>query len=306
MLTDCIKKLIPNREHRPHHVFFVNRGYLELAKEQGVDISNLIQQMRILGVCFLGTAKNSLKYPFYFVELNEDDTASMNGRAIMQLYVMRNAWTAISRNPQQPHDIIQAFVFSHGQGKTCAARLCTSIPEATKPNQFMYESSTTVSTCVPHGVAPHQLPAGASISDQIDHTFQTFEAGVYRMTRGQGGPGWLSAQPWCFTSTTFHTAVNVPSASYICGPQLKELHRDANNIIQRLPASQITLSNMTELEDIILPSQRNGLHAVLGTSKQKTKHSNTTAEYWLTNCSSRKKMVDKCNEHDIGEAPNCL
>ena len=91
MLTDCIKKLIPNREHRPLHAFFIDRRYFELAKEQGADILNLIQQMRILGVRFLGTIKNSLKYPFHFVELNEDSKTSINGRAIMQLCGMCSA-----------------------------------------------------------------------------------------------------------------------------------------------------------------------------------------------------------------------
>ena len=62
-----------------------------------------------------------------------------------------------------------------------------------KPNRFVYETIITVFACVPHGVVPNQLLAGASISDQIDHDFQTFEARVYWMTRGQGGPGWLCA-----------------------------------------------------------------------------------------------------------------
>ena len=194
----------------------------------------------------------------------------------------------------------------HGQGETRAARLCTIIPKAMKPNQFVYETRTTSFTCVPHGVAPYQLPTGASISHKIDHAFQTFEAGVYRMTRDQGSPGWLCVRSWRFTSINFHTVVNVRSVLYSCGPQLKELHRDAKNTIQLVPTSQITLSNVTELEDITLPSRRSGLHTVLRTSKQKTKHSNTTAEYWLKHCSSQKKMVDKCNNHGIGGSPNCL
>ena len=36
MLSDTIKKLIPVQEHRPRHGFFIDRGYLELAKFQKV------------------------------------------------------------------------------------------------------------------------------------------------------------------------------------------------------------------------------------------------------------------------------
>lgn len=98
MLRDCIEKLIPNKEHRPLHTFFIDRGYLELAKQQDVDVFNLIQVMRELGVRFLGTVKNLLKYPFYFVKINEDGKTSINGRAVTQLYGMRTALTATSRN----------------------------------------------------------------------------------------------------------------------------------------------------------------------------------------------------------------
>ena len=36
MLSNMIQELIPNPEHRPLHAFVIDRGYLELAKEQNV------------------------------------------------------------------------------------------------------------------------------------------------------------------------------------------------------------------------------------------------------------------------------
>ena len=36
MLSNMIRELIPNPEHRPLHAFFIDREYLELAKEQNV------------------------------------------------------------------------------------------------------------------------------------------------------------------------------------------------------------------------------------------------------------------------------
>lgn len=82
MLRKTIIDLIPQKEMRPMHAFFIDRGYLELAKEQEIDVTNLIQIMRELAVAvrFLGTVKNSLKYPFYFVEVNEDGKTAVNKR----------------------------------------------------------------------------------------------------------------------------------------------------------------------------------------------------------------------------------
>ena len=98
-----------------------------------MDVSNLIQVMRDLGVRFLGTVKYSLKFPFYFIEINENGKPSINGRAVIQLHGMRSVWFATSRNSQKKHDVIQASAFRHGQGKARAARLCTSMPPAMKP-----------------------------------------------------------------------------------------------------------------------------------------------------------------------------
>ena len=45
MLADTIKKLITNAEHCPLHAFFIDRGYLELAKEQKVCVKILLSFM---------------------------------------------------------------------------------------------------------------------------------------------------------------------------------------------------------------------------------------------------------------------
>lgn len=124
-------------------------------------MSNLIQIIRELLARFLGTVKDSLKYPFYFVELNEDGKTSVNGRAVMQLYGMRTSLTAIYSNPKKPHDKIQATVLRHGQGKTRAARIATSIPEAMRPNTFVCETNSYKVKRVPHTPTPPALAEGA-------------------------------------------------------------------------------------------------------------------------------------------------
>ena len=121
------------------------------------------------------------------------------------------------------------------------------------------------------------------------------------MTRGQGGPGWMAARPFRFSSTSFHTLVNVRSAQYFNTSQLLELHAEAKSIVQLNPSTDITHDNVTELEDETLPSQRSGLHAVISPNTQRTKHSNITPKYWLNLCSNRQKLIEKCIEHGIGE-----
>ena len=98
-----------------------------------------------------------------------------------------------------------------------------------------------------------------------------------------------------------HIVVNVKSAQYFNTPQLRELHAEAIEILKLQPTTSITIDNVAETEDDTLPSQRSGLYAVVSSNKQKAKHLNCTAEYWLKNCANRKIMVEKCREHGIGK-----
>mmetsp|Transcript_56501 Transcript_56501/g.120005 ORF Transcript_56501/g.120005 Transcript_56501/m.120005 type:complete len:754 (+) Transcript_56501:1863-4124(+) len=66
--------------------------------------------------------------------------------------------------------------------------------------------------------------------------------------------------------------------------------------------NSVTYENSATLEDETLPSQRSGLHAQLN-SIQRARHDNCTPEYWLRQCSNRKKMVEKCIEFGIDDHP---
>ena len=66
MLKEAIQKLCPNPSQRSNLCLFLDRGYLELAKAQEVDITNLIQIICDLDCKFLGTVKDSAKFPFIF------------------------------------------------------------------------------------------------------------------------------------------------------------------------------------------------------------------------------------------------
>jgi hypothetical protein len=303
MLEKVILFLIPSEEHRPLHAFFIDRGYLELAKEQNVDVSNLIQIMRRLGVKFLGTIKDSFKYPFYFVEVNEDGKSQVNKRAVMQLYGMRNSWTATTRDSKRPHDIVQASAFRHGQGKNRAARIATNMPELMKPNTFVYETRTNEIDRWPNEPVPTVAPLpGSKFRDFALHDHKLLRSRVYQMVRGQGGPDWMAARPWRFSSTSFHVIVNVRDAEYFNSVQLRELHSNAKDIIQIQPTKTVTFENVADLDDDTLPSQKSGLQAKINSSSiTQARHSNCTPEYWLRVCKTRATLRLKCIEYGIGE-----
>ena len=55
----------------PACIFFIDHGYIELAKQQNITIMNLIQIMREMKVKFLGDVKNTGSFQFQFFYLNE-------------------------------------------------------------------------------------------------------------------------------------------------------------------------------------------------------------------------------------------
>ena len=60
---------------------FIHRGYLELVKAQGVKLTNLIQVIERLGDKYLGAVKDSIKFPFKFVDLKEHPSKERNKRS---------------------------------------------------------------------------------------------------------------------------------------------------------------------------------------------------------------------------------
>lgn len=212
---------------------------------------------------------------------------------------------ATSRSATQSHDVVQATVMRHGGGKTRAARIATSIPEAMNANAYVYETNSMAIDRRPHETTPPPLPEDANRRQEIKHSWSRFRSNVYVMSRKQGSQDWRSARQWRFTSTSFHTVVNVREAEYINTTILRELHSEIKSIVQLEPKTSVTYDNAIDLEDDDLPTQRSGLHAQLVSNRasQKARHSNCTPEYWLRQCSNRKEMVDKCDEYGIDDHP---
>eukprot|EP00986_Skeletonema_menzelii_P016560 scaffold15054_cov74-Skeletonema_menzelii.AAC.1 len=139
MLKETIRKLCPNPAQRSNMCLFLDRGYLDLAKAQHEDVTNLIQIIGEMNCKFLGTVKDSAKFPFIFVEVNEDGKTVRNKRMMLQVYGRRSVWTARSKSAGKT---LQASVLRHGGGKKRGARIVTNLPQA-MTGAIVYETSAS-------------------------------------------------------------------------------------------------------------------------------------------------------------------
>ena len=77
--------------------FFIDRGYLETAKSQSGQVTNLVQIIEEMSVKFLGTIKNNCCFPFQFVDINLDGKIVVYGKVVAQTYGMRTNFIAKSK-----------------------------------------------------------------------------------------------------------------------------------------------------------------------------------------------------------------
>ena len=96
MLKFGIEHLLPDGEEasRALLAMFINRGYMEFAKKQKVNPTNLIQICGEMNVKFLSTVKDTLSFLYQVIEQNEDGKTVHKQRLIAQKYGMRTSFTA--------------------------------------------------------------------------------------------------------------------------------------------------------------------------------------------------------------------
>ena len=241
MLRKTIHKLCPNAAQRSTMGLFLDRGYLDLAKAQEVDITNLIQIICEENCKFLGTVKNSAKFPFVFVDINEDGKTVANKRAKIQMVGKRSFWKAYSKKVGKT---IQASVLRHGGGKKRAARIVTNMDEAMS-NAIVYETSaTSVFKRREHSSPPDEpLQENANIEEEISHAWKVFDSSIHVISLTQKTVEWYLGRLFCFSSTTFHAAINVAAAEYFNTRDLQDLHRNILDIVQLKPTGTVTFEN---------------------------------------------------------------
>ena len=101
IMRSAIANLSPSQEvsSRSNLVFFIDRGYLAIAKKQVGEITNLVQIMVQEGVKFLGTVRNTKSFPFELVSDGLGDNRVCNGRVIAQMSGNRTSFSPPSVTP---------------------------------------------------------------------------------------------------------------------------------------------------------------------------------------------------------------
>ncbi len=167
MLEKAIKHVSPSgiAAERATIAFFIDRGYLELAQNQGVNVTNLIQLMEKMGVKYLGTVKDSPSFPFQIVDLKDESSKTeSNSKPILQAYGGRTSYKAQSGNKT-------AAVLRHGNGKIRGARVVTNMVEAST-DSWAYETDREMSYR-PHDEAPaDSVEEDMSVEKQIDRAWK--------------------------------------------------------------------------------------------------------------------------------------
>ena len=294
MLKRAINHVCPSRQAAVRAMLdlFIDRGYLELAKAQGLDPTNLIQIMEGEGVKFLGTMKDSLSFAFQIVDVNNTGERVVNNRPVVQAWGIRTNFVAHSGK-------IQASVMRHGANRVRGSRIATNMVNA-KQNIWVYETSRRM-TRLPIQLPPRPLGENASRKIQIEHAWEKFLADVIVLTLLQRTVDWFLARLYCFSSTSFHASVNVKAAAYINTESMRTLHARCLQILRLHPRNTITVQNAVYLEDEDLPIQRGHLGRVEGTGEEQAQPSDEkcTTNYWLRGNKSLAVLKKLCDDNNV-------
>ena len=142
MFRSAVDSISPsgNESLQANLIFFIDRGYLEIAKNQNVEnVSNMVQLMLYLGVKFLGTLKNTPVFLFRLEDLNYKRMTNHNNKVVAQCYGTRNFFIA---RIKIGGSLLKAAVLRHGMGRVRAARLSTNMPLLLVSNTWVYETTS--------------------------------------------------------------------------------------------------------------------------------------------------------------------
>ncbi|KAL7531815.1 hypothetical protein ACHAWF_003920, partial [Thalassiosira exigua] len=294
MLKTAIKHVLPEEQEsiRSLHCFFLDRGYLEIAKAQHVDITNLIQIMETEKVKWLGTMKESNSFPFSVVDVKEATERSPRNRPTIQAYGTRSSFSARS-------GARTATVMRHGAGKVRAARAATNLVQC-QTDTWAYETEGLLTRTL-HGAAPNPLEDDPTLNDLVDYAWKLFHASVIAITITQRTYDWFLGRQWMFTSTTLHVAVNVKAAVYLNTSRLRELHSRVLKIIRLSPRKTIFAANADDLEDEDLPEQRGRSGPTEGNANRNPVFGDEkcSPSYWLRGGPTVLVLRGLCDTHGI-------
>jgi len=271
-------------------------------------------------VRFFGTIKNTTQYPFDIDAINKAPVRTSQGRVVTPASGQRTSFIATQRAQH-----LKAVVMRHGIGKSRAARLITNSPMF-QENAWVCEikhgsAADGEIKRLAHGGPPAQVPDGANVDAVIECAFTGLLSTVWQMTLAQRTADWFLTRLFCFSSTTFHVALNCASAVYFRSPEERALHDDCKAIVGLRPTKHITIANAATLEDGDVPRQRGAqanqqttlqTNTTLGTRGAEVRGDKTSPVYWLNGRTKAvlQNLVDElglevpagAKRKDLGEA----
>ena len=254
MLKEAITSLCPHGKAalRSNITFFIDRGYLEISKNQNKDnVTNLVQLMLHMGVKFLGTLKNTEAFPFHIEDVNVKRETNLNNKVIVQSYGTRSAFE--SHTKVGGIHKVKVVVIRHGTGRMRCVRIGTNIPFLMTNRQWVFE---TTSGCKGQGqVARNEhFQSGVHVitsrkCEKHNRAWVKNFSTVYQMTKLQRTQDWFLCRMFRFTSTTFHSIINIRKCVFIDTVPFQVLHTQCKNIVQLYPTVDITTENASVYED---------------------------------------------------------
>ena len=279
IMRSAIANLSPSQEvsSRSNLVFFIDRGYLAIAKQQIGEITNLVQIMVQEGVKFLGTVRNTKSFPFELVSDGSDDNRVCNDRVIAQMSGNRTSFSAFQRS-----SIIKVTILRHGIGKVRAARIGTNIPELLGLSKWVYETKNSNDRIINPTLSPllqEVNMSSLSLSEKVSHAWDLFYCSVTQVTAKQRTTDWFLARMFSFTSTSLYKVISENATrSYI-----------TEDIVSDFLATQQVMSLNVQDESA------NSLSQQEATSRRGDR---TSITYWINN-KSKPQLMQLLNEKGI-------
>jgi hypothetical protein len=282
-------------------IWFIDRGYLQLAKQQAEHLrTNLIQIIESYDSCFLGTCKESSFFPMK-VDLNRDtplDKQSTTEKPVINAYGTRSAFTATQKAGTS---LRSATVLRHGMGKKRCARVVTNAPEF-QMNTWVYEvkygliSNDPVEVHrLPHMCAPEPVPESSTCLQKSKHEFAVMESSIFKITREQRTPDWFLGRTFRCTSTSAHHVVNCSSAPYFTSEELVELHQRAKNTAQLNPNVAVVPLPLGSTDSTCVTKPSGAVIQASAVRGDKTRY-----QYWM-NGKNRAEIQEILAEHMLAD-----
>ena len=299
MLKNAIDTVLPsgNAALRSQLVLFLDRGYLEVAKNQnGDNITNLIQLMMRFGVRFVGTVKNTAAFPFMIHDHNLEKARTSQNKVVLQSYGIRSHFSCKTKVGTE----MMLSVLRNGIGKIRSARIATNVPMLME-NSWVYELSSGDLGTIDIKRNKYETILNPTSSSKIEenNAWEIFLDEILVMTQKQRTVDWFLMRMFRFTSTTLHVILNVRKAIYLDELPIQLIHTACKNIAMITPSKDINLDNsLTESDADVGDLRKQAVTSASSDTNCKDDMSNP-AYYRRGNSKTKQALQQLCQEMGV-------